>query len=106
MGSNGPVLYQPFLPRKRLKRKYRRNWSGKPGFCVPGTQKCAHGRFKKVNAVPDSESGPGKFYPPPEIFSQEDGRWIFTCFSIGFIPKPPVEPRYTPTVKSPAQEHR
>jgi hypothetical protein len=41
-------LDEIFLPRKGLERKYRRNcgaiprnWSGKPGFCVPGTQKCA-----------------------------------------------------------------
>jgi hypothetical protein len=56
MGSNAPVLNQTVLPRKRLKRKYRRNcgaiprnWSGKPGFCVPGTQKCALIGLKKVN---------------------------------------------------------
>jgi hypothetical protein len=43
-----------FLPRKGLKRKYRRNcgaiprnWSGKPGFCVPGTQKCALAGLEK-----------------------------------------------------------
>jgi hypothetical protein len=38
-GSNAPVLGQAVLPRKEL--------GGKPGFCVPGTQKCAHIRLEK-----------------------------------------------------------
>ncbi|MDR0642966.1 MAG: hypothetical protein LBG07_10960 [Treponema sp.] len=34
------------LPQVKL-----RNWSGKPGFCVRRTQKCAHKQTKKVNAA-------------------------------------------------------
>jgi hypothetical protein len=35
----------------RIAEQGLRNWSGKPGFCVSSTQKCAHSWLKKVNAV-------------------------------------------------------
>jgi hypothetical protein len=37
------------IPEQTAKR-FVRNWSGKPGFCVPDTQKCAQSGLKKVNA--------------------------------------------------------
>jgi hypothetical protein len=33
------------IPQQTAKR-FARNWSGKPGFCAPGAQKCAHNLIK------------------------------------------------------------
>jgi hypothetical protein len=64
MGIKAPVLDQTFLPRKGLKRKYRRNcgaiprnWSGKPGPAAGGDAP----KFKSKIAAPLPGSAHLKF---------------------------------------------